>query len=181
MKISKLLLFLTLPAFLFTACKQLDYKKTKDGYTYKIFGNGNGEKVMPGYFVALHRTIKVGDSVLQTTYGTQPQLLPVPKDSTVKDNELAGMLLEARKGDSIQINQPVDSILKQNPQSADPFLLSKKGQNITYIFKVAEVFKTQEEAFATMEKQSMEAFNQDPKIKAQRQKDEAAIEQYLKA
>jgi FKBP-type peptidyl-prolyl cis-trans isomerase len=182
MKITKHLVAIVLLASLFSACKQTDFKKTKEGYPYKIFSDGKGEKIMPGYFVSLHQTIKLGDSILQTTYGGQPQFLPLPKDTAGgKGNDLTAMLLQAHKGDSILIKRPVDSIIRQNPQAADPFLLSKKGQFISYVFKVVDVFKTQDEAMAVMEKQSMDAFNNDPQIKAQRTKDEAAIEAYLKA
>ncbi|HET7897157.1 MAG TPA: FKBP-type peptidyl-prolyl cis-trans isomerase, partial [Flavisolibacter sp.] len=44
-----------------------------------------------------------------------------------------------------------------------------------------EVYKNQDQAAAAMEKQDMEAFNQQPGLAVQRKKDEAAIEEYLKA
>ncbi len=181
MKITNHLFSVALLTLLFTACKQTDFKKTKEGFPYKIFSNGKGDKIMPGNFVSLHRTIKLKDSILQTTYGAAPQVMPIPKDSSIKGNDLAQMLLDARKGDSIQINQPVDSILHQNPQAAqDPFLTKNRGQNIVYIFKVVDVYKTEEEAFSLMEKENIEAFNKQPEVAAQRKKDEASIEQYLK-
>ena len=182
MKITKHLLSLAIVGLLFTACKQTEFKKTKDGFTYKVFGSGKGEKILPGDYVSLHRTIKIKDSILQTSYGMPPQILPIPKDSgATKENELFDMLLTARRGDSIQINQPVDSILRQNPQAAqDPLLLRNKGGNIVYIYKVADVYKNEKDAMAAMEKQNLEAFNQQPGLVEQRKKDEAVIENYLK-
>jgi FKBP-type peptidyl-prolyl cis-trans isomerase FkpA len=181
MKLTKSFLSLVLIASAFSACKQLDFKKTKEGFPYKIFSDGKGEKIVAGDFVGLHRTIKIKDSIIQTSYGAPPQIVPIPKDSSIKANELAEILLGARKGDSIQLNQSIDSILRKNPQSAqDPLIANNKGKDIVYIFKVTEVYKKQEEAVAAMEKQNMEAFNQQPDVVAQRKKDEAAIEAYLK-
>lgn len=182
MKITKQLVAIVLLASLFTACKQTDFKKTKEGFPYKVYSDGKGEKINPGDFVSLHRTMKIKDSILQTTYGTPPQILPIPKDSSIKGNDLAEILLEARKGDSIEIIQAVDSIIRQNPQAAqDPFLLSKKGQNIVYVFKVEDVYKSEDAAQAAFEKQNIEAFGKQPGIAEQRKKDEAALEEYLKA
>lgn len=169
-------------ALLFTACKQTDFKKTKDGFPYKIFSDGKGEKIQPGYFVSLHRTTKIKDSVLESSYGNPPQFLPIPKDSSTPSNDLMQILLEAREGDSIQINQPVDSIIKKNPQAAqDPFLSSKKGQDLITVFKVVNVYKSEDAAQAAFEKQNIESYNKQPGITEQRKKDEASIEEYLKA
>ena len=182
MKMTKPLVAVVLLASLFTACKQTDFKKTKEGFTYKVYSDGKGEKIVAGDYVGMYRTIKIKDSILQSSYGTAPQIVPIPKDSSIKDNELLQILLTARKGDSVQINQPVDSILRQNPQAAqDPLLLRNKGQNIVYIYKIAEVYKNQDQAMAAMEKQDMEAFNQQPGVGVQRKNDEAAIDAYLKA
>jgi FKBP-type peptidyl-prolyl cis-trans isomerase len=87
-----------------------------------------------------------------------------------------------RQGDSIQINQAVDSIIKKNPQAAkDPFLSSKKGQDLITVIKVVAVYKTEEEAQVAFDKQNIETYNKQPGMADQRKKDEAAIEEYLKA
>lgn len=178
------LLSLALLALLFTACKQTEFKKTKDGFPYKIYSSGKGEEIKPGYFVSVHRTSKINDSILETSYGNPPQFLPIPKDSSSAGggNELMKILLEAREGDSIQINQPVDSILAKNPMAAqDSFIVSNKGKDLVTIFKVVQVFKSEEEAQAAFEKQNIEAYNKRPGIAEQRKKDEASIEEYLRA
>lgn len=169
-------------ATIFTACKQLDFKKTKDGFPYKLYSAGSGEKIVPGDFVSLHRTIKIKDSVLQTTYGSVPQILPIPKDSSIKGSDLVDMLMGAHKGDSLQINQPIDSILRKNPEAAkDPLIANNKGKDIVYIFKVADIYKKEDDAVSAMEKQNIQSYNQQPGIAQQRKKDEAEIEQYLNA
>ena len=182
MKITKHLLSLGVLATLFTACKDTEFKKTKDGFPYKVFGDGKGDKIQAGDFIAYHRTDKIGDSVLESSYGNPPQFLPIPKDSAMAGNPLAELLVGITEGDSVQINQPVDSIIRRNPQAAqDPFLAGKKGQSIVTIFKIMEVYKSEADAIAAFEKQNIEAFNKQPGISDQRKKDEATIEQYLKS
>lgn len=180
MKVTKQLLLIALSASLFTACKQTEFKKTKDGFPYKIFSSGNGDLIQAGNIVSYHITQKMKDSVLQSSYGAQPMFAPIPKDSATA-NPLTELLIQARKGDSIQINQPVDSLIKKNPRLAeDPFLSKKKGQDLITIIKVVEVYKSEDEAHGAFEKQNIEAYNKQPGITDQRKKDEAAIDQYLK-
>ncbi len=173
---------MALLGLLVAACGQTEFKKTKDGFPYKIFSDGKGEKIQPGYFISYHRTDKIKDSVLETSYGNAPQFLPIPKDSSMGGgNPLVELLLGARKGDSLQINQPVDTILRRNPQAAqDPFLSSKKGQNIVTVFKIVDVYKTEADAVAAFEKQNLEMMSKQPEISAQRKKDEAIIDEYLR-
>ncbi|HZH36384.1 MAG TPA: FKBP-type peptidyl-prolyl cis-trans isomerase [Flavisolibacter sp.] len=183
MKITKPLFAVVLAAGMFTACKQTDFKKTKDGFPYKVFSSGKGEMIQPGYIVSYHRTDKIKDSVLQTSYNGSPMFAPIPKDSAGGGGgPLAEILMGVRQGDSIQINQAVDSIIKKNPQAAkDPFLSSKKGQDLITVIKVVAVYKTEEEAQVAFDKQNIETYNKQPGMADQRKKDEAAIEEYLKA
>ncbi len=181
MKVTKGLLSIALMALLFTACKQTDFKKTKDGFPYKVFSSGKGEKIQPGFFVSYHRTDKFKDSILQTSYGGPAIFAPIPKDSGGQGGQLSELLLQSREGDSIQINQPVDSIIKKNPRAAeDPFLAGKKGQDLITVLKIVDVYKTEDEAQAAFEKQNIESYNKQPGITEQRRKDEAAIEEYLR-
>lgn len=181
MKVTKSLFAVAALSVLFTACKQTDFKKTKEGFPYKVFSAGSGEKIAPGNVVSYHITQKLKDSVLQTSYGNPPMFAPIPKDSATS-NPLSALLIEAKKGDSIQINQPVDSLIKKNPRLAeDPFLSKKKGQDLITIVKIVEVYKTEAEAQEAFEKQNIQSYNQQPGIAEQRKKDEVAIEEYLKA
>src|SRR5579885_2440238 len=108
MKQSKQILSVALATILFFACKNTDFKKTPEGFPYKIFSDGKGEKIVKGDIVSFHVTQKLKDSVLETTYGATPQFMPIPKDTVTQS--LPKLLLEARKGDSIKILQPIDSI-----------------------------------------------------------------------
>lgn len=182
MKRTKYLFSVAALALVFTACKHTEFKKTKEGFPYKVFSSGSGEKVLPGYFVSYYRTDKINDSVLQTSYGNPPMFAGIPKDSSQPSNQLAELFVQARKGDSIQLVQSIDTIIKKNQGAEkDPFLLGNKGKSIVTVFKIAEVYKSQEEAFSAFEKGNIESFNKQPEIAAQRSKDEAVINDYLKA
>ena len=118
--------------------------------------------------------------MLETTYGGAAQFIPIPKDSV--EHPLAKLLLEAHKGDSIKILQPVDTLISKNPRLAqDPLFSKNKGQDLVTIVKVVEVFKNEEEAQTAYEKENISSFNQQPGVAEQRKKDEAAIEAYLRA
>lgn len=187
MKIAKQILSVTLLGLLLAACKNTEYKKTKDGFPYKVYGSGKGEKIVPGSIIRFHRTDRLGDSVLGTSYGGSAQFLPIPKDTA----QLAQLrfIMDATKGDSILLIQPVDSIIAKNPMAAsDSFLVKNKGKEIRTFLKIVEVFKDEATARSVMEKEQQEMqkkqmadFMNSPEVKQQRLKDEAAIEAYLKS
>ena len=185
MKLTTQIFSIAALVILMTACKNTDFKKTKEGFPYKVFSDGKGEKIMPGYILSYHMTQKLKDSVLETTYGGNPQYLGIPKGS--KDSithPLAKLLVdaEARKGDSIKILQPIDSLVSKSPQMGmNPLFAKAKGQDLVTIVKVVEVFKNEEEAQAVFEKENIASYYQQPGMAEQRKKDEQAIEAYLKA
>lgn len=144
------------------ACKNTDFKKTKDGMPYRVIGEGKGDKIVPGNVLRIHVTTRLGDSLLGTSYGQDPQRVTIPKDGP--NMEMFRIFLDAHKGDSILLLQPVDSILAKNPMvGRDSMLLANKGKNIETVIKVVDVYKDE----ATIAGQ-------------QKAKDEAAIEKYLK-
>lgn len=180
MKRTNQFLAIALIALSMVACKNTEFKKTKEGYPYKVFSDGKGEKIMPGYVVRYHMTNKLEDSVMGTTYGSSAQWMAIPKQG--EENPLVKLLLEARKGDSILVIQPVDSIIKTNPRAAqDSFLMANKGKQFKAIIKVVEVYKDEESAQAVFEKENIENFYKDPGNAQQKTKDEAEIEAYLKS
>jgi len=180
MKATKQILGVMLIALAITACKNTDYKKTKDGFPYKVFSDGKGEKVVPGSVIRYYITNKLDDSLLGTSYGGPAQWLPIPKDGSEKDK--MQFFLEARKGDSILLIQPIDSILAKNPQAgADSFLVKNKGKQIKTYIRITEVYKDEATAREIMEKESITNFYNDPQIKQQKAKDDAELETYLKS
>ncbi|HEY0041950.1 MAG TPA: FKBP-type peptidyl-prolyl cis-trans isomerase [Flavisolibacter sp.] len=180
MKLTKQILPVALLAFVMVACKNTDYKKTKEGFPYKVFSTGSGEKITAGNVVRYHLTNKLEDSLLGTSYGSPARWLGIPK--TGEQTGLALMLLEARKGDSIMVIQPVDSIIAKTPQAAqDSFLMRNKGKSLKTYGKVVEVYKDEASAQQVFEKENMETYFKDPVMAQQRTKDAAELESYLKA
>ena len=158
MKLTRQILAVALLAFLMVACKNgTDYKKSKEGFPYKVFTSGSGEKIIAGNVVRYHLTNKLEDSLLGSSYGTPARWLGIPK--TGEQTGLALMLLEARKGDSILVIQPVDSILAKTPQaSQDSFLLKNKGKSLKTYVKVVEVYKDENAAQAVFDKENQENY-----------------------
>lgn len=179
MKLTTQIFSVAMAGVLFTACKNTDYKKTKDGFAYKVFSSGSGDKITPGAVVRYHMTNKINDSLIATTYGQPAQWMPIPKEGAM-DNPVMKFMLEARKGDSILWIRPVDSLIAKNPQAAgDTFLLANKGKELRTIIKVVEVYKDEASARAVFDQESRENFLKDPMISEQKKKDEAEIEAYL--
>lgn len=178
MRHSYQLLGIMLLALLFTACN--DLKKTKSGAPYKIVGNGKGEKIAKGDIVKFELTQRINDSVLSTTYGQFPRYEKL--DSTTNSYDIRNIVMEtllnARKGDSIYIKLSMDSFIKRDPSILEnsPF---KKGDELITGIRVVDVFKDPQAAQADVENESRNAFNKNPKITEQKQKDEKAIEEYL--
>ncbi|RYZ26602.1 MAG: hypothetical protein EOO10_15085 [Chitinophagaceae bacterium] len=180
MKVTYQIFGVALLAFTILACNSTDYKKTKDGLNYKVYSAGSGDKVALGNVVRYHMTNKLEDSLLGSTYGSPARWLSIPK--TGEPGGLGFMFLQARKGDSILVIQPVDSVIAKSPQAAqDSFLMRNKGKNLKTYIKVVEVYRDEVAAQGMFEKENMENYFKDPAMAQQRTTDNAAIENYLKA
>lgn len=181
MKVTTQVLGVALIALLAVACKNTKYKKTKEGFPYTVISDGKGEKIELGKVARYHVTNKLGDSILMTSYGSPARWAPIPKTGEVQG--LGKILLEARKGDSIIIIQPVDSLIAQAPQKpvTDSFLLNNKGKEIRTYLRIVEVYKDESAARDVFEKENMETYFKDPAMAAQREKDNSVIEAYLKS
>jgi FKBP-type peptidyl-prolyl cis-trans isomerase FkpA len=180
MKITYQIFGAALLAFTMLACKNTDYKKTKDGLNYMVYSSGSGDKIMPGNVVRYHMTNKLEDSLLGSSYGTPARWMGIPK--TGEQNGLASMLLQARKGDSILVIQPIDSVLAKSPQAGqDSFLLRNRGKNLKTFIKVVEVYKDETAAQSIFDKENQENYFKEPAMAQQRTADIAALESYLKA
>ncbi|MEO5593200.1 MAG: FKBP-type peptidyl-prolyl cis-trans isomerase [Chitinophagaceae bacterium] len=140
------LVVMMVTAMAFTSCKNnVDFKKTKSGIMYKVFGDSKDSLVKPGNILKINFTIKIGstDSVLGTSVGKSPVFVPieanVPADA-YSPLEVFGLL---RNGDSAVIVQLVDTMLKKNPGGAAPPFF-KKGDKLITTVKVLNVFASQE-------------------------------------
>lgn len=179
MKVTYQIIGVALLALSIQACKNTDYKKTKDGLTYQVYNSGSGDKIAAGNVVRYHMTNKLEDSLLGSTYTGPARWMGIPK--TGEQNGLAFMLMQARKGDSILVIQAVDSVIAKSPQAMqDSFLVRNRGKNLKTYIKVVEVYKDEIAAQAIFEKENMENYFKEPAMAQQRTTDVAAIESYLK-
>jgi len=160
------LVAMAVAALAFTSCKNnVDYKKTKSGVMYKIFGDGKDSVVKPGNIMKINFTIKVGssDSVLQTSVGKLPLFIPVEANTPEDGYSPVEVFKLLRKGDSAVIVQLVDSLLKKNPGGATPPFF-KKGDKLLTIIKVENVFPSQELA-----SKDRDAENEKEKLRQQKE------------
>lgn len=121
------------------SCGNTSFKKAKSGMLYKIISSGKDSAVKEGDWLKLYFTQKIGDSVLRENYGKMPAYAKITNDpnNTYNPGEIFDQL---RKGDSGVVVMLVDSLLsKKLVQELPPFM--KKGDKITFTFKVADVFR----------------------------------------
>ena len=140
------LVLLMVAALAFTSCKNnVDYRKTKSGVMYKIFGDGKDSLVKAGNIMKIDFTIKVGssDSVLQTSVGKSPLFIPIESNTPPDAYSPIEVFSMLRKGDSAVIVQLVDTLMKKNTGGAMPPFF-KKGDKLLTIIKVLNVFSSQE-------------------------------------
>ena len=196
---SKFPIILAAALLLMASCNNVDFRKTSAGVPYKVFSTGKGDTIGNDYFVKYEviHTLKDKnkDSVLFSSYiakrGQYVQIQPLTGPVNYMDisTNILEMLRGRKKGDSLYITQSVDSLIRQNPEAATqgPF---RKGQEIVTTVRIAEMWKTREEALAFFnkeaaasaeenEKKAMEDFKKDTAAQNQLKIDNKQIEDYL--
>lgn len=198
MKIIQNVLCVATVALAFAACNNVDFKKTSAGVPYKIIGNNKGDSIKTGEFVRFHIVQKTKDTLLGSSYATgTPQMMQIQPPAgkpTYMDlgANLSEVLRKAHKGDSIYMVFSADSVLKTVPKEMLSKVPFKKGQEIYVGLKVLEVFKNQDEAQASMnkdriagaaarEQQMLDAMKKDTAFQASMARDSKIIEDYLAA
>jgi FKBP-type peptidyl-prolyl cis-trans isomerase len=180
MKYKSWLLSVLAISILLAGCSQLDYKKTKSGLLYKIIStkDSKGPKAKPGDILKLYVTQKLNDSVLQTNFGQFPAY---PKVQALKGDEYtpSEVFVMLHKGDSAVTVMLVDSlIMKGQMPTLPPFM--KRGDRITVIFKIADVFKSDSLANADRQKEMViEQGRQEKETAGEKVKEEKVISDYL--
>ena len=99
---------------LFASCNQ--FEKAPSGMMYKIsHGSGNEKALAQGQFVKLNveYRLKSKDSVLSSTIGVIPVYFPVDTTRLGKYS-FTEILMKCRKGDKIEFNLSVDTLVKLN-------------------------------------------------------------------
>ncbi|SDD88754.1 FKBP-type peptidyl-prolyl cis-trans isomerase [Niabella drilacis] len=167
-------------AVAFTACKNADFKTTSSGLKYKIIDGGSKDSTKTGEVLKFHVIQKVSgakDTVMYDSYTTMPEYLPVQQMAPEQTNySPMEVLPKLKKGDSLITILLVDSLIKKGQvQEAQlpPFL--KKGDKITFTFKVLEVFKNDSLAMQDRQKEG-EAYQ-----KREEAKQKAIVDAFEKA
>ena len=134
------ILFFGLAALAFAACSpNAGFKKTKSGLQYKIISEGKGDVVKKGQFLKVNFTQMIGDSVLNTSYGSMPTYAPVDSVGPIYNPvEIFPML---RKGDSAIVIMETDSLYKQQAERP-PYV--KKGDKLKLTFRVIDVMPNEQ-------------------------------------
>src|SRR6476620_1008401 len=98
-----------------TACKNVNFKKTKSGLLYKILPGNGKDSIKTGSIVKFNYIIKFNDSVMYDSYDKMPGYLRVAQlDAPTYDfQEIIGMM---KKGDSAITVQMADTLLKKPSQ-----------------------------------------------------------------
>jgi len=184
---------------IWSACNNIDFRKTSIGIPYKVFSSKKGDSVHVNYFVKYQVIQKIKDSVIFNTYWDLPiyeQVQAVNRTLTYNDirGNVQEILPKVKAGDSIYIVQSTDSMIKDNPQ-----MQFKKGQELITTIRVVDVFKNVEDATAAQmkdnepkikaaiqkatedEKTNLASFRSDTATQRQVAKDNQIIENYLKS
>ncbi|WP_346238560.1 FKBP-type peptidyl-prolyl cis-trans isomerase [Niabella insulamsoli] len=146
MKALQFLTGLALTAVGFTACNS--YETSPNGLKYKIFDGGSKDSTKQGYVLKMNMRLTLNgskDSVMADTYGKMPMFAPIqapppPGQPFYDPAEVFGML---KKGDSMVAVMYIDSMISKGiaqEASLPPYI--KKGDKMTFTYKVLEVFKT---------------------------------------
>jgi FKBP-type peptidyl-prolyl cis-trans isomerase FkpA len=166
------------------ACNNVSYKKAKSGLLYKIFpGSGKDSLLKEGNIVKFQVVAKLNDSVLYSSYGKLPAYaqLNTSPNSAYSILEILPMM---RKGDSAVTVQLVDTLLRKGAQLPP---IAKKGDRITTMIRITDVFKSDSLAMADynveMEKdkprQMKEQEEQMAKMEKERQAEEVKSDMEL--
>jgi FKBP-type peptidyl-prolyl cis-trans isomerase FkpA len=122
------------------SCTNSEFKKTKSGLLYKIYSDGKGQPAKKGEFLKANLIQKLRDSLLRTTVGSMPLYLPVDSPRPVYSPTEIFTLL--RKGDSAVVVESADTLIRRSNGQMPPWI--KKKDRITLIFKVLDVFASQD-------------------------------------
>lgn len=193
MQVTKSLVLGAAVALSFTACKNVDFKKTSNGVPYKVFESKSGTKVAQGDFVKFQYKLQVKDSVLNSSYDKMPgyQQVAPAGNAGYLESAINEVVSKSKKGDSILLAFTTDSIFARDPMTAQQMML-KKNDKLNFTLKIIDIFKKEDQVQADYTKEQ-EAFVQrqmkanddklknDPKVRAQMDKDSKLIEDYLKA
>lgn len=144
----------------FTACKNAEYKTTPSGLKYIVYDGGSKDSAKVGEILKFNVTQKVSgakDTTLYNSYETMPEYMPLqqipPGQGEYSPIEI---LPKLKKGDSAIVVMFVDSLIKKGllPEAQLPPFM-KKGDKLTYTFKILDVFKNDSLAMLDRQKEGL--------------------------
>jgi FKBP-type peptidyl-prolyl cis-trans isomerase len=157
MKISQIGLGVLAITTTLTACKDVEFKKTKGGVPYKIFSSGKSkDSIVTGNVVKYQTIMKVQtgkkDSVINNSYQGFPVFQEIGPATDSYFDPAMEVFRQAKKGDSIYFVQVMDSFIARNPgiEQNTPF---RKGDRLITTIRIQEVYKSGEEARVAYEKE----------------------------
>jgi len=141
---TKIMLFAACVMALMIASCSTQYKKTKSGLVYKIFGSSSKDSVAKTDNVVKFNVVwKFKDSVLYDSHGKMPQYAAV--SDRLKDSySYLEILPQLKKGDSAIVVVSVDTLFKKGYQQQ--FAFAKKGDRVNIYMKVLDVFRDEAKA-----------------------------------
>jgi FKBP-type peptidyl-prolyl cis-trans isomerase FkpA len=175
----KFIYLLLLAPVILSACGE-SFKKTKSGgMQYKIIKDGKGELLKYGSFIEFSFSQRYKDSVMITTADFSNQVAVL--DSVSIPVDFYNMFAQCRKGDSIVIKIPTDSVYGNMQKGQAPMPPGiKKGQFLVSGYKIVNVYATRAEADSVFKILSAQA-QEKMKVKAKELevKDDKTINDYL--
>lgn len=162
---NKITLFSISLLALLSACNSSSYEKTPSGIMYRIVSKGTGAVVKRGEILKFHYSQKLNDSVMYTSFSAVPGYAKVDSVGNMYSPvEVFSML---HKGDSVQIVQLADTLLKKMPPGQEAII--KKGDKITLTLKVLDIIAND----ALVQPDQMK------EMMAENGREDAAIKNYL--
>lgn len=140
----KKIIYLPLACALFLVACSSNYKKSENGMEYKIVADGSGDAIKYGEFLMMHISTEYKGRDKDSLLNDSREYMPVIKklDSTNFSPIAIPILLTLRKGDSLIMRVPTDSMFKG--QQMPPFM--EKGAMVYTKVKVLKIIKTDQEA-----------------------------------
>jgi FKBP-type peptidyl-prolyl cis-trans isomerase len=153
-----------------TAC-QMNYEKTKSGFTYKIAKGKGGEKLKPGAFLKFNISYTIpekNDTTLNSTFGKVP--VYAPYDTSARSRySFMEVLSQCNVGDSITFTLSVDTLKKMGAIQAYDKTFSRGGQILGKV-KIIKQFASENDVMADYQNE----------MQLETQREVATLEQQLK-
>ncbi|HRN78992.1 MAG TPA: FKBP-type peptidyl-prolyl cis-trans isomerase [Ferruginibacter sp.] len=175
----RLLIVLCMISMLAAGCSD-GFTKGPGGLKYKIVKEGSGEPIKNGEFIEVEMVQYLQTDTKDSVLRRNPDMIPYIElvDSTMMEKDFYEIMIQLRKGDSVNIKIVTDSAFKQNISQMPPFM--KRGQYLVTAIRVKNIHPT--EAAANEARSKYFALAQEgglKKFEEQKQIDEQILQDYF--